>query len=99
MRNIFRYPAFLLLIFGLSFATAFAQTKNLKKVSSKREVARDRMHTRDSLICSLTKSDTSINGLLQRVEQYAATYTQIYNSLSKGLDTADISKQLPPVIK
>jgi potassium-dependent mechanosensitive channel len=99
MRNTFRYTAFLLLILNLSFGTAFAQTKNLKIENNKREIARKRMHTRDSLLRSITKSDTSINGLLQRVEQYAATYNQIYNSLAKGLDTADISRQLPPVIR
>ncbi len=100
MRNLFRYfPAFLLLAAFLSFNTAFAQTKNLKKESSKRDIARKKLHSRDSLLRSITKSDTSINGLLQRVEQYAATYNQIYNNLSQGLDTADVSQALPPVIK
>lgn len=99
MRNTFKPAVFLLLAITLPLGNAFAQAKKIKKESAKREIARSRMHRRDSLIRSITKSDTSINGLLQRVEQYAATYNQVYNGLSKGLDTADISRELPPVIK
>lgn len=92
-------PYFLLLVTIFSVNAVSAQTKNITSERSKRELARKRMHSRDSLLRSITKADTSINGLLQRVEQYAATYNQTYNSLSQGLDTTDISQQLPPVIK
>ncbi len=57
------------------------------------------MHSRDSLLRSLNQSDTSINSLLQRVEQYTTTFNQIKNNLSEGLDTIDVSEQLPLVIK
>ena len=57
------------------------------------------MHSRDSLLRMINKSDTSINSLLQRVEQYTTTYNQIGNNLAEGLDTADIGQQLPPIIK
>ena len=57
------------------------------------------MHSRDSLFRLINKSDTSINGLLQRVEQYTTTFNQIRNNLSDGLDTSDIGIQLPPLVK
>ena len=57
------------------------------------------MQHRDSLLRSLNKSDTSINTLLQRIEQYTTTFNQINNNLADGLDTVEISRQLPPVIK
>ena len=89
-----------LIILTVLIATnGFAQTKTKKQVSTKREIARKAMHSRDSLLRSLYRSDTSINSLLQRVEQYTTTYNQIKNSLAEGLDTAEVSQQLPPVIK
>ena len=57
------------------------------------------MHSRDSLLQSFNKSDTSINSLLQRIEQYTTTFNQINNNLSEGLDTADISQELPPLLR
>lgn len=77
-----------------------AQSSYKKKPqSSKRESVRRAMHSRDSLLRSLNKSDTSINSLLQRIAQYTTTFNQINNNLADGLDTADISKQLPAVVK
>lgn len=79
----------------------YSQTKDKDKkvVVSKREAARRGLRRRDSLMRSLTRSDTSINSLLQRLEQYTTSFNQIKNSLSEGLDTADISGQLPQVAK
>ncbi len=57
------------------------------------------MHSRDSLIRSFNKSDTSINGLIQKIEQYTTTFNQINNNLSEGLDTADVSTGFPPVLR
>jgi len=57
------------------------------------------MHLRDSLLQSFNKSDTSINSLLQKIEQYTATFNQIYNNLSEGIDTADISTGMQPVLR
>jgi small-conductance mechanosensitive channel len=76
---------------------AFAQ----KSVTARflRDRQRRAMHSRDSLLRVINKSDTSINSLLQRVEQYTTTYNQIGNTLAEGLDTADISQKLPPIVK
>ncbi|HAL81531.1 MAG TPA: hypothetical protein DCO83_04255 [Mucilaginibacter sp.] len=76
-----------------------AETKNKKMLLTKRETARRAMESRNALLRSLNKSDTSINSLLQRVEQYTTSFNQISNNLADGLDTADISQQLPSVIK
>ncbi len=76
----------------------FAQTKR-KKPKTLRESARKTMHARDSVFQALSKNDTSINSLLQRVEQYTTTFNQINNSLAEGLDTADVSQQLPVVVR
>jgi potassium efflux system protein len=77
----------------------YAQDSPKKPQTSKRERERRAMHSRDSLLRSLNKSDTSINTLLQRVEQYTTSFNQINNSLAEGLDTADISQQMPAVEK
>ena len=57
------------------------------------------MHSRDSLMRTINKSDTSISSLLQRVEQYTNNFNQIRNTLGDGLDTGDIGQQLPLVVK
>jgi potassium efflux system protein len=76
----------------------FAQTKR-KKPKNLRESERKSMHSRDSVFQAISKSDTSINTLLQRVEQYTTTFNQINNSLTEGLDTSEVSQQLPIVTK
>lgn len=88
-----------LLVAVFSPFNGFAQAKNKKPVITKRESERKAMHSRDSLLHTLNKSDTSINSLLQRVEQYTTSFNQISNNLADGLDTVDISEQLPPIIK
>lgn len=50
---------------------------------------------RDSMMRTLKRSDTSLNMLLQKVEYYNNSFTQISVTLSHGFDTLDISKQLP----
>ncbi len=90
----------LVLLMGLFHPMdGIAQSKNKKTSLSKREAERHATHMRDSILRSLNKSDTSINSLLQRIEQYTTTFNQIKNNLSAGLDTADIGVQLPPIIK
>jgi len=76
----------------------FAQEKK-KKPGSLRDSARKSMHARDSVYQSMSKNDTSVNSLLQRVQQYTTTFNQIINSLAEGLDTAEVSEQLPIVTK
>jgi len=86
-------------LLSLCTICAHAQTKAKKEVSKKREAARAAMHLRDSMMRAITRSDTSINSLLQRMEQYTANFNQIGSSLSDGVDTVDIGEQLPAVIK
>jgi small-conductance mechanosensitive channel len=101
MRNLIKsFPLIIFLIVVFPLNNGFAQVKTEKKQTvKKREQQRRAMHLRDSLMRSITKSDTSISSLLQRVEQYTNTYNQINNNLSEGLDTAEISQQLPPIIR
>ncbi|QJD98124.1 mechanosensitive ion channel [Mucilaginibacter robiniae] len=44
-------------------------------------------------------SDTSTNNLLQKIEYYTQSYNQINNTLSRDLDTAEISAQIPRLEK
>ncbi|MDR3695007.1 mechanosensitive ion channel domain-containing protein [Mucilaginibacter sp.] len=74
---------------------SYSQTKDKKAVVSKREAARQDLDRRNSLMRSLNRSDTSINSLLQRIEQYTTSFNQIKNNLAEGLDTSEISEQLP----
>lgn len=90
--------AILLLVMLCSW-NSYAQDKQQRPRSSKRESERRAMHSRDSLLRALNKSDTSINSLLQRIAQYTTSFNQINNNLSDGLDTADISQQLPAVVR
>lgn len=84
----------LLILFFSSYQNSFAQEK--KKVpKTAREKERKSMRTRDSVFQALSKSDTSISSLLQRVEQYTTSFNQINNSLAEGLDTVDVSRELP----
>src|ERR1700748_246453 len=98
MRKIFKL-IILVTAFAVFMQTGFAQTAGPKKQMSKRDAERHAMHLRDSVFKSLNRSDTSISSLLQRVEHYTTAYNQINNTLAEGLDTADISTQLPPVIR
>ena len=82
----------------LGINSGHAQAKK-KKPKSLRDSARKSMHSRDSVFQSISKNDTSINSLLQRVQQYTTTFNQINNSLAEGLDTAEVSQQLPIIVK
>ena len=100
MNKISKYaPLLLLLIAVLYNVPAFSQVKEKKKEGSRRETERRKMHLRDSALRSINKGDTSINGLLQRVEQYATTFNQINNSLAEGLDTTEIGQRMPSMVK
>ena len=92
-----KYPLFILFLFVmLASPVAFGQKSSTAKFLRDRQ--RRAMHLRDSTLRVINKSDTSINSLLQRVEQYTTTYNQIRNNLAEGLDTADISQQLQPLL-
>ena len=79
-------------------SSSFAQNER-KKPRSLRESARKSMRSRDSLFQAMSKNDTSINTLLQRIEQYTTSFKQINNSLAEGLDTTDVSQNLPTIVK
>jgi len=100
MNKLFKYTLLLFfLIAVLNNVPASAQATNKKREGSRREVERRKIHLRDSALRAINRGDTSINGLLQRVEQYATTFNQINNSLAQGLDTVEISKALQPAMR
>lgn len=66
-----------------------------KRSSSVRDSLRRSIMKRDSIMRTFKKSDTSINSLLQKLEYYNASFNQIKNNLSHGIDTTEISKNLP----
>ena len=97
--RLIKLPALILFFIAASSSfSCFAQTKDTKILISKRDHERKAMHSRDSLLRSFNKNDTSVSSLLQRIEQYTTTYNQIKNSLASGLDTAIVSQELPPAI-
>jgi potassium efflux system protein len=53
------------------------------------------MLQRDSMMRYYKTSDTSTNNLLQKIEYYTESFNQIGNTLNRGLDTAEISTDLP----
>src|SRR5882757_9366246 len=100
MRKIIKLTP-LIILFLATFSTynSFAQDKKKKPQSSRREAVKHRMHSRDSLLRSYSRSDTSINSLLQLIGHYTTNFNQIKNDLAEGLDTADVSTGFPPVAK
>jgi small-conductance mechanosensitive channel len=84
----------LLIITIFSGADVWAQTKK-KKTHSKRDSLRAAILSRDSMMRSLKRSDTSVNNLLQKVEYYTSSFNQIKANLAQNIDTVDISTKLP----
>jgi small-conductance mechanosensitive channel len=83
----------LLFILTLFTFDGIGQTK--KKKLSVRDSLRMAILRRDSMMRTFKKSDTSINNLLQKIEYYTSSFNQIKTSLSRGVDTLDISASLP----
>ncbi|WP_171972502.1 mechanosensitive ion channel family protein [Mucilaginibacter polytrichastri] len=50
---------------------------------------------RDSMMRTLKSSDTSLNMLLKKIENYSNSFNQISITLSHGFDTTEITQQLP----
>jgi len=88
--------ALLLLFIITLFAPhqGFAQLRK-RRYHSKRDSLRATILSRDSVMMSFKKSDTSINNLLKKVEDYTSSYNDIRSNLTAGFDTAEISQQLP----
>jgi potassium efflux system protein len=99
MRKTIKYQLLLIFLFTICVSqNGFTQQKS-GAPRFLREKQRKAMHSRDSLLRMINKSDTSVNSLLQRIEQYTTTFNQIRNNLAEGLDTVDIGQQLPPLVK
>jgi potassium efflux system protein len=99
MRRCYKFSFSLTLLTTVLATFAFSQSKPQKEALKKREQVRRAIHTRDSLMRTLSKSDTSINSLLQRVEQYTTSFDQIDNSLDDGIDTVEVGQQIPEIIR
>src|SRR5882757_2923680 len=84
----------ILVLTTLCVHESFAQAKK-KKPKNLRETERKLKHSRDSVLQTLSRTDTSIHSLLQHVEQYISTFNQVNNDLASGLDTIEVSQQLP----
>jgi len=98
--KLFKIALLAFFVLAIAFTPeAFGQQSKKKKSKSLRETERKLKHSRDSLLQSLSSTDTSINSRLQRIEQYITTFTQMSNTLAEGLDTADVSQQLPQLAK
>ena len=96
MRSAFKFLLLVTLSFAVLGQDALAQTK---KPRNARDSERKLRRSRDSVFKTLNGADTSINSLLQLTEQYIGSFNQINNSLKQGLDTVDISEQLPSVAR
>ncbi len=77
---------------------SFAQEKK-KKPKNLRDTERKLKHSRDSVLQSLNKADTSVHSLLQHIEQYISTFNQINNDQADGLDTITVSQQMPRIAR
>jgi len=100
MQKITKAATLIIFLYSLFVSSGVvAQDKNKKQEVNKRESVRRRMHYRDSLLRSFSRSDTSINSLVQRLEHYTTTFNQINNSLADGIDTAEIAQGFPPALK
>nr|WP_294941987.1 mechanosensitive ion channel domain-containing protein [uncultured Mucilaginibacter sp.] len=95
MNRSLKIAAPLLFILTLFTAGTFAQSVKKAKKLSVRDSLRQTILKRDSMLRSFRKSDTSINGLLQKIEYYTASFNQIKTSLSRNIDTVDINQKLP----
>ncbi|RWY54216.1 mechanosensitive ion channel family protein [Mucilaginibacter gilvus] len=95
MNKVLKIAAPLLFVFALFNTDGFGQTTKKSKKLGVRDSLRQTILRRDSMMRSLKKSDTSINGLLQKIEYYTSSFNQIKTSLSRNIDTVDISQKLP----
>jgi len=98
MCNLFKLISLSLIIvlcFGATYDSS-AQVKSKRHSKhSLRDSLREKVLQRDSELRSFKHSDGSVNNLLGKIEDYASSYNQISNDLSKGFDTLDISQRLP----
>ncbi|MCC8426755.1 mechanosensitive ion channel family protein [Mucilaginibacter sp. UR6-11] len=98
MQKIFKPFLLIITLLAIFLPDAKAQTNhvNVRSLSAKQRKA---MHSRDSLLRTFNGADTSVNNLLQRLEQYNTSFNQIKNNFSDGLDTADIGEKVPSTLR
>jgi len=87
----------LFLMLAVSFITenSRAQVKNGKVHVTQRDSLRARVLQRDSVIRSFKHADASVNALVGKIEDYTSAYVETNADLARGVDTAEISEQLP----
>ncbi len=93
MLRSFKVTLLLLLAVSAVLPQAYAQS------NSALAKQRQEMKRRDSILRAFNKTDTSLNNLLQRLEQYVVAFNQINNNVDNELDTAEISEKLPSAIR
>ncbi|MDB5004596.1 MAG: hypothetical protein JWQ34_2821 [Mucilaginibacter sp.] len=98
MQRILKLSLLIIIALSIFRQDGYAQDKN-SVVLSLGKKQRKAMHTRDSVLHSFNGADTSVDNLLQKLEQYNTTFNQIKNNLSDGLDTADISDKIPSILR
>ncbi|MBC7400125.1 MAG: hypothetical protein H7289_09280, partial [Mucilaginibacter sp.] len=98
MHNIFKYILLVTAAYFITIGSGYAQVDNSESRSLNKK-QRKAMHSRDSVLRSFNKADTSVNSQLQKLEQYSVTFNLIKNNLAAGLDTADISAIIPSTLR
>jgi potassium efflux system protein len=97
MQKIFKVVALIMLVIAQYGQNGFAQ--DVVKPKTLREQQKKSMHSRDSMLRKLNGADTSINNLLQKLQQYNTKFKRVNNNLVDGLDTAEIGQELPSILK
>ncbi|MFD2871216.1 mechanosensitive ion channel family protein [Mucilaginibacter ximonensis] len=72
---------------------------NAQKLRSESARQRKAQRSRDSLLRTFNKADTSVNNLLQTLERYNSGFMQMKNSFADGLDTLEVSARVPAIVK
>lgn len=94
MQKLLRPILFLAVLVSVLHFDGYAQ-------SSKSAAARQRktQRKRDSVLRVFNGADTSVSNLLQSLERYNTSFTQMKNSFADGLDTGDISSRVASTVK
>lgn len=95
MYRTFKVTALLLLIIAILYPQQGAAQIKKRKYHSKRDSLRATILSRDSVMQTFKKADTSINALLKKIEDYTSSYNDIRSNIMGGVDTTEISRQLP----
>lgn len=86
---------FCLTCFLVFFANTLVAQSKKKVIPVADDSVKFALKYQDSLLHKAKKSDTSLNNLLDKIEYYTTSFNQINSSLSKGIDTLEISSKLP----